>query len=43
LIWGAGSDTMMRFDPKTEKLTVIPMATRVTYTREVEFGKDGSI
>ena len=44
-IWicGAGSDTMMRFDPKTEKLTVIPMPTQVTYTREVEFGKDGSI
>ncbi|HLG16826.1 MAG TPA: carboxypeptidase regulatory-like domain-containing protein [Blastocatellia bacterium] len=44
-IWicGAGSDTMMRFDPKTEKLTVYPMPTRVTYTREVEFGKDGSV
>jgi streptogramin lyase len=44
-IWicGAGSDTMMRFDPKTEKLTVYPMPTRVTYTREIEFARDGSI
>lgn len=42
-ICGAGSDTMMRFDPRTEKLTVYPMPTRVTYTREVEFGSDGSV
>jgi virginiamycin B lyase len=44
-IWicGAGSDTIMRFEPKTERLTVIPMPTRVTYTRELEFGRDGSI
>lgn len=42
-ICGTGTDTMMRFEPKTEKLTVYPMPTRVTYTREIEFDKDGNL
>lgn len=44
-IWicGTGWNSMVRFDPKTEKMTVYPMPTRVTYTREVEFDKDGNI
>ena len=42
-ICGTGNDTMHRFDPKTEDLITIPMPTRVTYTREVEFDADGNI
>ncbi len=42
-ICGTGSDTMMRFNPETEELTTYPMPTRVTYTREIEFDKDGNV
>lgn len=44
-IWicGTGMDTMMRFDPKTGQLDSYNMPTRVTYTREVEFDKDGAV
>lgn len=42
-ICGTGTDTMIRFDPETEEQTVYPMPTRVTYTREIEFDKDGNV
>ena len=44
-IWicGTTNDSMFRFIPKTEELIEYPMPSRVTYTREIEFGKDGSI
>lgn len=43
-ICGTGNDSMIVFDPKTEKVRAeIPMPTRVTYTREVEFDKDGNV
>lgn len=42
-ICGTGTDTMMRFNPETEELTVYPMPTQVTYTREIEFDKDGNV
>jgi streptogramin lyase len=42
-ICGTGSDTMMRFDPKTEKLVVYRMPSQVTYTREIEFDADGNV
>ena len=32
-----------RFDPKTERLIEIPMPTRVTFTREIEFDEEGNI
>lgn len=42
-ICGTGNDSMIRFNPKTGDQTVIRMPTRVTYTREVEFDKDGNV
>ena len=44
-IWitGTGSDSVTKFDPKTKEMTEFRMPTRVTYTREFEFGPDGSI
>jgi virginiamycin B lyase len=44
-IWicGTANDTMIRFIPKTEELIEYPMPSRVTYTREIEFGDDGSV
>ncbi|MBP86646.1 MAG: hypothetical protein CMJ64_08020 [Planctomycetaceae bacterium] len=42
-ICGTGSDSLFRFDPKTEKINEFRLPTRVTYTREIEFGADGSI
>ena len=44
-IWicGTMNDTMIRFNPETEEMTEYRMPSRVTYTREVEFGNDGSI
>lgn len=44
-IWicGTTDDSMFRFIPKTEELIEYPMPSRVTYTREVEFGDDGSV
>jgi streptogramin lyase len=37
------SDTLIRFEPATERFTVFPLPTRVTYTREIEFGPDGTV
>ena len=44
-IWicGTGSDSMIRFDPKTESFSEYRMPTRVTYTREIEFDDEGNI
>jgi streptogramin lyase len=44
-IWicGTTSDTLMRFDPPTEKFAVYPMPTRVTYTREIDFDAQGRV
>jgi streptogramin lyase len=44
-IWicGTGTDSMVRFDPKTEKFVEYRLPTRVTYTREVEFDDQGHI
>ncbi len=45
IVWicGTGNDTIGRFDPKTERLIEIPMPTRVTFTREIEFDEEGNI
>jgi len=42
-ICGTMSDTLIRFEPARERFTVYPLPTRVTYTREIEFGVDGSV
>jgi virginiamycin B lyase len=44
-IWicGTGNDVLYRFDPKTEKLVEFRMPSRVTYTREIEFDRDGNL
>lgn len=44
-IWvcGTASDTLMSFDPKTEQFTIYPLPTPVTFTREIDFDKDGNI
>ena len=44
-IWicGTGTDSMLRFDPKTETFTEYLMPTIVTYTREVEFDDEGNV
>ena len=45
MVWicGTGNDTLYRFNPKTEYLVEFPLPHRVSYTREIEFGKDGSV
>lgn len=42
-ICGTASDTLMSFDPVTERFTVYPLPTRVTFTREIDFDKSGAI
>ena len=42
-ITGTGTDSMLRFDPKTEDFTEYRMPTRVTYTREIEFDAEGNV
>jgi streptogramin lyase len=44
-IWicGTCNDSMYRFIPSTEELIEYPMPSHVTYTREVEFDKDGAV
>ena len=43
-IWicGTGTDSMLRFDPKTKQFSEYRMPSRVTYTREIEFDKEGN-
>ena len=45
IVWicGTGNDTIARFDPETERLIEIPMPTRVTFTREIEFDEKGNV
>ncbi|MDB4720534.1 PQQ-binding-like beta-propeller repeat protein [Verrucomicrobiales bacterium] len=45
MVWvcGTGNDTLYRFNPKTEYLVEFRMPAQVTYTREIEFDKDGNI
>ena len=41
-ICGTASDTLMSFDPASERFTVYPLPTRVTFTREIDFDKSGA-
>jgi len=44
-IWvcGTGSDALLHLNPKTGHFTEYLLPSRVTYTREIEIGEDGSI
>ena len=42
-ICGTNSDSLIRFDPKTETMAHFRMPSRVTYTREIEFDEEGNI
>ncbi len=42
-ICGTASDTIMSFNPVTERFTIYPLPTRVSFTREIDFGIDGAI
>ncbi len=45
MVWicGTHNDTLYRFNPKTEYLVEFPLPFRVSYTREIEFDKDGNV
>jgi len=42
-ICGTASDTLMSFDPRSEHFTVYPFPVQATFTREIDFDKDGGI
>jgi virginiamycin B lyase len=42
-ICGTNSDSLISFDPPSERFTIYPLPTRVTYTREIDFGADGTV
>jgi virginiamycin B lyase len=42
-ICGTASDTLISFDPMSERFTVYRLPTRVSFTREIDFDKDGAI
>ncbi len=42
-ICGTHNDTLYRFNPETEYLIEFPLPFRVSYTREIEFDKDGNV
>jgi virginiamycin B lyase len=44
-VWvcGTNSDTLIRFEPDSEKFTVYALPTRVTYTREIVFDTQGRV
>ncbi len=44
-VWvcGTNSDTLIRFEPETERFTVFPLPTRVTYTRDIDFDAQGRV
>jgi len=45
MVWicGTGNDTLYRFNPATEYLVEFPLPFRVSYTREIEFDKEGNV
>jgi len=42
-ITGSNSDSLIRFRPASEEFTVFPLPTNADFTREIEFGPDGSV
>ena len=45
MVWicGTESDSVIRFDPASERFAVYPLPTRVTYTREIDFDAEGRV
>ena len=45
MVWicGTHNDTLYRFNPETEYLIEFPLPFRVSYTREIEFDRDGNV
>jgi virginiamycin B lyase len=42
-ICGTNSDSLIRYQQAEKKFTVFPLPTQVTYTRDIDFGADGSV
>ena len=42
-ICGTNSDSLISFDPASEQFTTYPLPTHVTYTREIDFDRDGGV
>jgi virginiamycin B lyase len=42
-ICGTNSDSLISFEPSSERFTVYPLPTRVTYTREIDFDGQGGV
>jgi cysteine-rich repeat protein len=44
-VWinGSDSDTLIRFEPETERFTAFPLPTRASFTREIEFDPDNNV
>jgi len=42
-ICGTNSDSLIRFEPDRERFSVYPLPTRVTYTREIDFDREGRV
>jgi len=42
-ITGSASDTLIRFEPETERFTPFPLPTRASFTREIEFDPDNNV
>jgi len=42
-ICGTNSDSLIRFQPDLERFSIYPLPTRVSYTREVDFDREGRI
>ena len=42
-ICGTNSDTLIRYRQSTGAFSVYPLPTQVTYTRDIDFGADGSV
>jgi virginiamycin B lyase len=42
-ICGTASDTLIRFEPAVQRWAVYPLPTRVTFTRDIDFDRQGRI
>ena len=42
-ICGTNSDTLIRYQQNSGKFTIYPLPTQVTYTRDIDFSRDGGI
>jgi streptogramin lyase len=42
-ICGTNSDTLISFEPASERFTIYPLPTKVTYTREIDFDEAGGV